>query len=319
MALRPHGIIRIAYVRLGLLATDIVQARSFYRDVMGLIEDPRSNAERLLLRCWHEAYPYSLVIERSVERGLLELGFEMADFGSLAAAARRLKATGASESEPGAPLPGLGASVLCEVPGGLKIRLFAAVTDMPSYLGGHMGPDWVVPRELRATVAPLSLNHVGVTVPDPARTVDFLRSELGFAISERIESDDGRRLLSALMFRMSKDVGGQEIAIFRGDEARLHHIAFTKEDPNDILVDGQYLGEAKVRIDALGPTRQSYGRTFSLYFYDPLGIRLELCSGGRITEVHPEFEPVVWTESALSKALSFHDRQVSNTFLDACL
>jgi catechol 2,3-dioxygenase len=74
-----------------------------------------------------------------------------------------------------------------------------------------------------------------------------------------------------------------------------------------------------VNIDIYGPTRQSYGKTFSLHFHDPFGIRLELCSGGRITEVHPQFQSVRWTESQLGKALSYFDRDLRTEFLQPSL
>jgi catechol 2,3-dioxygenase len=141
---------------------------------------------------------------------------------------------------------------------------------------------------------------------------------LGFGMSECIGDPRGDDLLSALLFRMSKDVGGQEIAVFRGPRFGLHHIAFSKEDPCDILIDGQFLAQARVPLDALGPHRQSYGKMFSLYFHDPAGLRLELCAGGRITEVHPEFEPVVWDETSLLKAVTFYDERMSEGLLEAC-
>nr|ART38817.1 G336 [uncultured bacterium] len=74
-----------------------------------------------------------------------------------------------------------------------------------------------------------------------------------------------------------------------------------------------------MNIDIYGPTRQSYGKTFSLHFHDPFGVRLELCAGGRITEVHPEFEAVRWTESQLGKALSYFDRDLQAAFLQPSL
>jgi catechol 2,3-dioxygenase-like lactoylglutathione lyase family enzyme len=202
--------------------------------------------------------------------------------------------------------------------GMLTLRLFEHMEQI-GYATGFDSPDWVVPKELRATPAPLFLNHVGITVPNPKQTVDFLTQHLGFYVSEKIVSDNGRQLLSALLFRMTKDVGGQELAIYPGEAGRLHQIAFTKEDANDILIDGQYLRNDRIDIDQYGPTRQSYGKTFSLHFYDPFGVRLELCSGGRITDPHPDFEPVVWTESNLKKALSYYDRDLNPRFLEPCL
>jgi catechol 2,3-dioxygenase len=111
----------------------------------------------------------------------------------------------------------------------------------------------------------------------------------------------------------------RDLVFAPGPADRLHHIAFTKEDPNDILLAGMYLREAGADIDRYGPTRQSYGKTFSLHCFDPFGARLELCAGGRVTEVHSEFEPVVWSESELPKALSWYDRDLQPAFLEPSL
>jgi catechol 2,3-dioxygenase len=321
--LRPHGILRLGYVRVSLGDADLAAARGFYCDTLGLVSDPRSSAERSWLRCWHEAQPYSFVIERGGTPRLIEVGFELASADDLARLGQRIAAEGGagvrSPSEPA--LPGMGGSLTCEVPGGLAIRLYVPYAEPGRFLVGHQSPDWVTPRELRATPAPLFLNHVGVNVADPGVAVRFLTRALGFVVSERVEGPDGE-VVSALLFRMSRDAGGQELALFKGAKgarAGLHHIAFTKEDCNDILLDGQYLAQANVRIDPLGPTRQPYGKTFSLYFYDPVGLRFELCSGGRITEAHPEFEPVVWSEAVFHRALSFYDEGVHEGFFDACL
>ena len=318
MALKHGGIIRIAYVRLALNDSRLRQAQFFYCDSLGLVETFRQ-PDRLYLRCWHEAFPYSLVLDEAPENRLVEIGFQVRDAGDLAALATAVGAAGvAVNHDPAGVLTGMGESITFAVPGGPVLRLFAELPQI-GYMTGFDSPDWVTPRALRGTPAPFFLNHAGITVSDPQAAVDFLTRTLGFVVSERIDSDDGAHLLSALLFRMSKEAGGQELALFPGPAGRLHHIAFTKEDPNDILVDGQYLREAGVNIDIYGPTRQSYGKTFSLHFHDPFGIRLELCSGGRITEVHPQFQPVRWTESQLGKALSYFDRDLQTEFLQPSL
>jgi catechol 2,3-dioxygenase len=321
MALRPHGITRLGYIHIALHGRDMNETRAFYCDVFGLLETKSSSLDRLMFKCWHESAPFSLVIENSMRPGLVEIGFEVADETELDLLSKKLSEHSAKPepSSSNATLPGLGQSVSAQIPGGLKLRLYASLTETPSYVTGMVSPDWVTPRDLRATPAPLFLNHVGVTVPRPKETTDFLCSTLGFFESERIESDDHRNLLSALLFRSVKDVGGQELAIFQGEGGLLHHIAFTKEDFSDILIDAQYLRQERTRLDPLGPTRQSYGKTFSLYFFDPNGVRLELCSGGRYPEPHPEFKPVIWTEAHLKKALSFYDAEVPPGFLDPCL
>ncbi|HCZ48657.1 MAG TPA: hypothetical protein DCZ11_06600 [Gammaproteobacteria bacterium] len=318
MALKHGGIIRIAYVRLALNDSRLRQAQFFYCDSLGLVETFRQ-PDRLYLRCWHEAFPYSLVLDEAPENRLVEIGFQVRDAGDLETLEAAVNAAGVAVTRaPAGALTGMGESITFAIPGGPVLRLFAELPQI-GYMTGFDSPDWVTPRALRGTPAPFFLNHAGITVSDPQAAVDFLTGVLGFVVSERIDSDDGARLLSALLFRMSKEAGGQELALFPGPAGRLHHIAFTKEDPNDILIDGQYLREAGVNIDIYGPTRQSYGKTFSLHFHDPFGIRLELCSGGRITEVHPQFQPVRWTESQLGKALSYFDRDLRAEFLQPSL
>ncbi|HCO43345.1 MAG TPA: hypothetical protein DIT63_04390 [Gammaproteobacteria bacterium] len=318
MALKHGGIIRIAYVRLALNDSRLRQAQFFYCDSLGLVETFRQ-PDRLYLRCWHEAFPYSLVLDEAPENRLVEIGFQVRDAGDLETLEAAVNAAGVAVTRASAgALTGMGESITFAIPGGPVLRLFAELPQI-GYMTGFDSPDWVTPRALRGTPAPFFLNHAGITVSDPQAAVDFLTGVLGFVVSERIDSDDGARLLSALLFRMSKEAGGQELALFPGPAGRLHHIAFTKEDPNDILIDGQYLREAGVNIDIYGPTRQSYGKTFSLHFHDPFGIRLELCSGGRITEVHPQFQPVRWTESQLGKALSYFDRDLRAEFLQPSL
>lgn len=319
MALKHKGILRIGYVRIGLPDSRLEQSAAFYTGTLGMLAG-RVQPDRIYLRCWHESHEFSLVIDETQAPGLIEVGFQVRDAEDLYDVARRVEASGIGVTREGAgePLAGLGESIHFEVPQGPRLRLFAHMAQA-GYVTGFDSPDWVPPRELRGTPAPLFLNHVGFTSADPAAAVDFLTGTLGFTVSEKIVSDSGTQLLSALLFRMSKDVGGQELAIFPGSATRLHHIAFSKEDSTDILIDGQYLRQERVQIERYGPTRQSYGKTFSLHFRDPHQVRLELCSGGRVTEAHPEFEPVVWREADLGKALSYYDRDLDESFLDPCL
>jgi catechol 2,3-dioxygenase len=317
MALKHGGIIRIAYVRLALNDSRLRQAQFFYCDSLGLVETFRQ-PDRLYLRCWHEAFPYSVVLDEAPENRLVEIGFQVRDADDLETLEAAVNAAGvAATREPAGALSGMGESVTFAIPGGPTLRLFAELPQI-GYMTGFDSPDWVTPRPLRGTPAPFFLNHVGFTAPDPQAAVDFLTRVLGFVVSERIDAADGR-LLSALLFRMSKEVGGQELALFPGPAGALHHIAFTKEDPNDILLAGMYLREAGVDIDRYGPTRQSYGKTFSLHCRDPFGVRLELCAGGRVTEVHSQFQPVVWDEAELGKALSWYDRDLQEGFLEPSL
>lgn len=314
MTLKHTGIHRLGYVRLAM--EDLDTARRFALETLGMIEHLPGNGDpdpdRVYLRCWHEAQAYSYILERGMPR-LIEIGFQVRDANDLEAATARVRqAEVAVTDEPGdAVLADLGPSISFVAPAGPTLRLFAEQV-VPGYAVGAKAPHWNVPRELRATPAPLYLTHVGVTTPDPELVIGFLTQVLDFGVSERITTDDATRVLSALLFRTNN---GQDLALFPGESVRLHHVAFAKEDEVDVLRDGSLLREDGVRLDLFGPTRQSYGRTFSLHFFDPCGVRLELCAGGRFSELHPGFQPVTWTESNLARALAFYDDVENKEFL----
>ena len=319
MGLKHRGIFRIGYVWLKLQDPQLKKSRSFYKNQLGLLETERA-ANRSYLRCWHESFAYNLVLESGTENCLVEIGLQVRDQQDLDDFSKAITAADimVTPAAAGEALAGLGQSISFTIPGGQRLRLYTEM-EQPGYITGYESPDWVTPRELRGTAAPMFLNHVALTSNDPAATIEFLTDVLGFGISEKIINDKTGKPLSALLFRMSREVGGQELAIFPGKNGHLHHIAFTKEDPDDIMVTGIYLREQGINIDRYGPTRQAYGNTFSIHFFDQFGVRLELCSGGRLTDAHPEFEPITWDETELGRAISYYSQELDPDFLEHSL
>lgn len=314
MGVEHRGILRVAYVWIGL--NDLKKASRFYRETLGLVETA-GERERVYLRCWHEPFHHSLILEQTAENRLVEIGLEVRDGQDLDALQGKLAARGipVERAESDSVIKGIGRSISFHIPGGHRFRVFDSMEEV-GYVTGYASPDWNVPRALRGTPAPLFLGHVGITAPHPEETIRFLQEALEFQISEWIKAGDNGSPMSALLFRTTN---GQDIAVFPGKEAGLHHIAFVKLDETDILNDSTFLVEDGVKIDLYGLTLQSYGKTYSLYLYDPFGVRLELFSGGRFSELHPEYQPVVWTESQLKKALSYYDNFLNEDFLKASL
>jgi catechol 2,3-dioxygenase len=315
MGLRHDGILRLGYVRVALRNPG--PALDFYREHLGLLATEQT-PDRTTLRCWHEPQRFTYVVERSDTDRLVEIGFEVRDRQDLENLALAVSSAGRDVQwvDAGAELPGLGTSVAFTVPGGHRIRLVERIEHL-GYPTGHKSPDWNPPREVRATVAPLFLLHAGITVPDPGGTVAFFTDVLGFRIAEVVRPDDDpSQVLSALLFRTTN---GQDLAVFPGREGGLHHLGFSVEDESDVMRTATYLVEQRVHMDLYGTTVQPYGNTFSLHFMDPAGLRIELFSGGRYTELHPEFQPVEWTESAFPAALAFLDTSGNKEFLEACL
>ena len=306
MALLHRGIHRLGYAWIAVKDSRLLKTREFYTHELGLLETG-SEPNRVSFRCWHEPYKFSLVVDHRDTPGLVEIGFHVRDDADLDAFQQKLILAGVmvEAAEANSVLQGLGRSIAFTVPAGPRVRLFSTM-HLLGYVTGYEGPDWVAPKALRNTAAPLNINHVAFTSPDPARASAFFSEVLGFVMSEKVVDDAGKTI-SSLLFRMAKNVGGQEVAIYPGKEVKLHHVAFTKEDASDVMADGYYLRSDGVTMDLLGPLRQPYGNTFSLHFHDRTGIRLELCSGGRMIEVHPEVQPVVWSKDNLREALSYYD------------
>lgn len=319
MALKHAGVGRIGYVWIAVNDPGLRQSRAFYAGELGLLETS-GEGDRATFRCWHESFLYSLIVEHRDVPGLVEVGFQVRSAGDLDRFRTRVETAGALVDD-AAPPPGIGRSISFQVPAGPRLRLFDQM-QQPGYVTGFESPHWITPKALRGTPAPLHLNHVAFTSPDPARCSQFLVGALDFFVSEKVVDADGR-VVSAMLFRMPKNVGGQELTVFPApagsDAVRLHHIAFSKEDSSDILLDGVNLRSDGVELDALGPTRQPYGNTFSLHFRDPSGVRLELCSGGRMTEPHPDYQPVLWSAQNLSRALSYYDEHDAAGFLQPSL
>jgi len=316
MPIQHRGILRLAYVHIALQDPD--PAVSFYTERLGLLATD-ATARHTMLRCWHEPYRFSYVVERADADRLVELAFEVRDGADLDALATAVAAAGAevTRSDADAVLPGVGASISFVAPGGHRIRLTEGL-EQPGYVSGPFAPDWNPPGSIRGCPAPLNLLHAGITVPDPAATVAFFTDVLGFGVADRITSDaDPGTLLSALLFRTTN---GQDLAIFPGPAGGLHHVGFLVEDETDVLRSAAYLTEGgALPTDPFGTTVQLYGNTFSCHLKDPAGVRLEVFSGGRYTELHPEFAAVTWTESALPQALAFIDTAENKDFLAPCL
>ncbi len=319
MSLKHSGVSRIGYVWIAVDDPRLLRARAFYVGELGLMETA-SEPDRAMFRCWHDPYQFSLIVEHSAKPGLVEVGFQVRDANDLEGLGARAVAAGVGLESASAPA-GLGQSIAFVVPAGPRLRLFDEM-QQPGYVTGFESPDWVVPKALRGTPAPLHLNHVAFTSPEPARCSAFLTDVLDFFVSEKVVGSDGT-LVSAMLYRMLKNVGGQELTVFPAaapsDSVRLHHIAFSKEDSSDILADGTHLRSDGIEIDLLGPVRQPYGSTFSLYFRDPFGVRIELCSGGRMTEPHRDYQPVQWSAENFKRALSYYDESIGEGFLEPSL
>ena len=73
MGLKHRGILRIAYLWLGLDDPRLIRSRHFYLEQMGMLESLRENS-RSYLRCWHEEKSQLLATGYGKADGIAQTG-----------------------------------------------------------------------------------------------------------------------------------------------------------------------------------------------------------------------------------------------------
>jgi catechol 2,3-dioxygenase len=75
---------------------------------------------------------------------------------------------------------------------------------------------------------------------------------------------------------------------------------------------GDILAYNGVQID-VGPTRHGITRGHTIYFFDPVGNRNEVFTGGYRPD--PDFEPITWTEDQIGRAIFYYEAELNERFL----
>src|SRR6202021_3607727 len=80
-----------------------------------------------------------------------------------------------------------------------------------------------------------------------------------------------------------------------GSTGRLHHVAFSPDNREDILRAADICLEAGVFIET-GPHKHAIQQTFFLYVYEPGGNRVEIANAGARLILAPDWKPIRWRE-----------------------
>ena len=136
----------------------------------------------------------------------------------------------------------------------------------------------------------------------------FFRSVLGFRMTEQVLDANGHQLGVWL----ERSHSPHDIAIVNGPNGALHHFAFWLDDWDQVRKAADILAFNGVQIDQ-GPTRHGVTRGNTIYFFDPLGIRNEVFTGGYRPD--PDFPSITWTEDQFGRGLFYYENVVSQRFL----
>jgi catechol 2,3-dioxygenase len=157
-------------------------------------------------------------------------------------------------------------------------------------------------------IAPPRLDHMLIHAEEVAETGAFFREVLGFRLTEQVLDGNGHQL--GIWLQRSGRV--HDIAVVNGPNGALHHWAYWLDDWDQIRKAADILAFNGVQIDQ-GPTRHGVTRGNTIYFFDPLGIRNEVFTGGYKPD--PDFDAITWTEDNFGKGLFYYENVLSQRFL----
>ncbi len=296
-------ILRLQHVE--VRTPDLELCTAYYTEVLGLIETDR-DTDRVFLKCWDEQEHHSVVLRSAPVYGLDHMSFKVTDYEDLDYFTERLEARGVvvKRFAPGELGPGWGTAIRFDSPSGHLIELvhgmqkvgnMLPLTNPPPRPGGLVG------------IAPPRLDHIFITAEDVDETTRFFQEVLEFRLTEQIMANDGHQLATWL----ERSHTPHDIAIITGPNGGLHHFAFWVDDWNAVREAADTLAFNGVTID-VAPTRHGVTRGYTVYFFDPVGNRNEIFTGGYW--VDPDFEPITWTEEEMGKALFYYHGEVNERF-----
>ena len=272
---------------------DLELCTAYYTEVLGLIETARTE-NQVFLKCWDEREHHSVILREAPTYGLDHMSFKVGGTEDLDHFTTTLEAAGVAVKRyaPRELGPGWGEAIRFDAPSGHVVELTHGTERVGNMLPMTNPPPR--PQDL-VGIAPPRLDHVFVMAEDVEAFTTFFTELLGFRLTEQILANDGHQLATFL----ERSHTPHDIAVITGPNGALHHFAFWIDDWNGIR-------------DAAGPTRHGVTRGYTTYFFDPVGNRNELFTGGYW--VDPDFEPITWTEEEMGRAIFYYDRQVNERF-----
>ena len=147
-----------------------------------------------------------------------------------------------------------------------------------------------------------------VNAEEVGEAARFFQEVLGFRLTEQVLDGNGHQLGVWLERRHSP----HDIAIVNGPNGALHHFAFWLDDWDHVRKAADILAYNGVQIDQ-GPTRHGVTRGNTIYFFDPLGIRNEVFTGGYWAD--PDFPSHHLDRGPVRPGLFYYENVISQRFL----
>ncbi len=296
------GILRLSHV--DIHCPDLELAAAYYTQVMGLEISERTE-DRLFLKCWDERDHHCLAIRHDPRVGLDRFAFKVEHPDDLAHFESRIEAAGhpVQRISAGEEI-GQGESIRFELTSGHEMELVADVEKV----GGRLplvNPPPMVDGLLG--IAPPRIDHLLVHAEEVPAVARFFQDVLDFRLTEQLLDGGGHQMI-AFLERSAKP---HDIAFVQGPNGALHHFSFWLDDWDHVRRAADILAYNGVSID-IGPTRHGLTRGNTIYFFDPLGTRNEVFSGGYRPD--PDFPTITWTDEEAGRAVFYYEGVLNERF-----
>jgi catechol 2,3-dioxygenase len=278
----PFHILRAAHAELHV--TDLAKSRAFYVDVLGFIVTEETPTE-IYLRGVEERLHHSLILKKAETPTVGHMSFRVETNEDVEALYEFYRAQGCDprirdqEEE-----LGQGMAVMVRDPFGFPVEFFADMASAESYHQKY---------HLHRGGAVRRIDHFNLFVPDFERAFDFWTKDMGFKLTEYVESDEEPREKTAAWLCRKSSV--HDLAMMKGAGPRVHHVGFWMDDIMSIIRICDILGSAAMHEHIeRGPGRHGISNAFFLYLRDPDGHRIELYTCDYLT-IDPDLEPIRWS------------------------
>lgn len=218
---------------------DVERAVDYFTRINGLVLVERTPRKAFLATA---TGLLAIQIEPGEQARCAALAFETDADTDPAVLAKSFAAEGVAAEQRTDAAPGIDQTIVLHDPNGTRIELFRSI----SYVGKS---------DVARGVSPLKLGHVAFFTPDPRKMADFYTRVLGFRISDWIED-------FFVFMRCNPD--HHTVNFLKGEQPRMHHIAFELKDIGHIAVSCDLLARERIPI-VWGPLRFGPGHNLATF------------------------------------------------------
>jgi catechol 2,3-dioxygenase len=297
------GILRLSHV--DITVPDLDLASAYYGEVMGMSEVERVG-DRRFFKCWDEQDHHSLAVRYDPRVGIDRFSFKVEHLDDLDDLERRIESYGyrVQRVARGEEV-GQGESIRFATPSGHEMELVHDV----ERIGNDLPRTNPRPQPEGLTgIAPPRMDHLLVTAEEVPEATRFYREVLGFRLTEQLLDGNGHQI----GVWMERSHSPHDLAVVSGPNGGLHHFAYWLDDWDQVRSAADVLAYNAIQID-VGPTRHGITRGATIYFFDPMGTRNEVFTGGYRPD--PDFPTITWTEDNIGKAIFYYEGDLNERFM----